>query len=130
MTNENDNVGNKNISKGINRGHIGDVYNTYLENPKEAIIIGELWVTKTNKKLVIKNIGNVDATDVYFTCSELDKLLNSEKRKFPIKSLAANTHVEFRIYPLTRDPEVYEVKWSWKENGETKNKDQTITKTK
>ena len=130
MTNENDNVGNKNISKGINSGHIGDVYNTYLENPKEAIIIGELWVTKTNKKLVIKNIGNVDATDVYFTCSELDKLLSSERRKFPIKSLAANTHVEFRIYPLTRAPEVYEVKWSWKENGEIKNKDQTITKTK
>ena len=117
----------KNINKGINCGHIGDAY---LEITKEVIIIGELFVTKTNKKLVIKNIGNVDATDVYFTCSELDKLLRSERRKFPIKSLAANTHVEFRIYPLTRDPEVYEVKWSWKENGETKNKDQTITKTK
>ena len=118
------------MNLGDNRGgHIGDIYNTYLDKSKEAIIIGELHVTKTCKRLVIKNIGDGDAQNIDFVCSDLDVLLNNERKKFPIKSLPAKTSISFRVLFLTRSPSIYEVEWIYKDlNGNKIIKHQTITK--
>lgn len=123
-----------NVSGYINTGnisvdHIGDVYNTYLDKPKEAIIIGELYITKTCKRLVVKNIGDGDAQNIDFVCSDLDVLLNNERKKFPIKSLPAKTSISVRVLFLTRSPSMYEVEWIYEDlSGSKIIKHQTITK--
>ena len=118
------------INLGDNRdGHIGDVYNTYLEIPKEAIIIGELCITKTCKRLVVKNIGDGDAQNIDFVCSDLDVLLNNERKKFPIKSLPAKTSISVRVLFLTRSPSMYEVEWIYEDSNRNKIiKKQTVIK--
>lgn len=112
------------------KGNITINQNTYLEKPKEAIIIGELCITKTCKRLVIKNIGDVDAQNIDFVCSELDALLiSNERKKFPIKSLPAKTSISVRVLFLTRSPSMYEVEWIYEDSNRNKIiKKQTIIK--
>lgn len=111
------------------KGNITINQNTYLDKPKEAIIIGELYITKTCKRLVVKNIGDGDAQNIDFVCSDLDVLLNNERKKFPIKSLPAKTSISVRVLFLTRSPSMYEVEWIYEDlSGSKIIKHQTITK--
>lgn len=86
MTNENDIVSNKNISKGINSGHIGDIiYNIHIDTKGESIGTGkiELYRLCYNVLLHVKNnnmkIGEDEFKNI---CGEfIDDVLEELKRQ-------------------------------------------------
>lgn len=78
---------------------------------------------------MVKNIGDGDAQNIDFVCSDLDVLLNNERKKFPIKSLPAKTSISVRVLFLTRSPSMYEVEWIYEDSNRNKIiKKQTIIK--